>query len=161
MKGNDKMNIEFKAIDRSNYNECIELSVGEDQKDFVAPNMFSLVQAAYEVDMYPLGIYQDNAMVGFILYDFDYEINGWSMSRFMIDKAYQNHGIGKVALLKFLDFFTNKHGQVKLYTSVAVDNQAAMALYEKSGFQRGEIFEYESSGKVYREYRMVNTFSCR
>ena len=84
------MNIELRRIDRNNYNECIELKISEDQKRFVASNMYSLLQAAYEPNLYPLGIYKDNKMVGFILYDFDDELNGWSMSRFMIDKKYQN-----------------------------------------------------------------------
>ena len=77
------MNIEFREIDRSNYNECIELKVSDEQKRFVASNMYSLVQAAYEPNLYPLGIYKDNDIVGFILYDFDDELNGWSMSRFI------------------------------------------------------------------------------
>ena len=47
------MNIEFKAIDKSNYNECIELRVNKEQEDFVAPNTFSLVQSAYEPNLYP------------------------------------------------------------------------------------------------------------
>lgn len=149
------MNIEFRRIDRSNYNECIELKISEDQKRFVASNMYSLVQAAYEPNLYPLGIYKDNKMVGFILYDFDDELNGWSMSRFMIDKKYQNKGIGKVAVKKFLEFFVDKYGHQKLYTSAEVDNIIAINLYEKSGFEKREIFEYEFSGVKYREFRMV------
>ena len=149
------MDIELKKIDRSNYNECIELSLNENQKNFVAPNIFSLVQAAYEPNLYPLGIYYCSKMVGFILYDFDDELNGWSMSRFMIDKKYQNQGIGKISLQKFLEFFTNKYGHIQLYTSAEVDNQVAIALYEKLGFQKKEVFEYEAGGKVYREVRMI------
>lgn len=49
--GRCEMNIEFRQIDRTNYNECIDLSLSEEQKKFVAPNMFSLVQAAYEPDL--------------------------------------------------------------------------------------------------------------
>lgn len=149
------MNIEFKPINRTNYNECIKLSLNEEQGKFVASNIFSLVQAAYEPNLYPLGIYNDNKMVGFILYDFDEELNGWSMSRFMIDVNYQNKGIGKMALQKFLDFFINKYGHLQLYTSAAVDNQIAAALYEKFGFEKKEVFEYEVSGKKHKEFRMI------
>ena len=149
------MNIELRRIDRNNYNECIELKISEDQKRFVASNMYSLVQAAYEPNLYPLGIYKDNKMVGFILYDFDDELNGWSMSRFMIDKKYQNKGIGKVAVKKFLEFFVDKYGHQKLYTSAEVDNIIAINLYEKSGFEKRKIFQYEISGVKYREFRMV------
>ena len=149
------MNIEFKEIDRSNYKECINLKISEEQKRFVASNIFSLVQAAYEPNFYPLGIYKDNKMVGFILYDFDYDINGWSMSRFMIDESYQNQGIGKIALKKFLELFVNKYGHLKLYTSAEVDNKVALAMYEKAGFEKKELFEYEFEGEKYTEHRMI------
>ncbi len=149
------MNIKFKPIDKANYNECIELSVKEKQKKFVAPNMLSLIQSIYEPNLYPLGIYKENKMVGFILYDFDYEINGWSMSRFMIDKKYQNEGIGALALEKFIDFFENKYGQRPIYTSVEVENQVAINLYERFGFKKKEVFEYEAGGKSYKEVRMM------
>lgn len=150
------MNIEFKVIDRTNYNECIELRVSEEQKRFVAPNMFSLVQSAYEPNLYPLGVYKNNEMVGFILYDFDEEINGWSMSRFMIDEKFQNQGIGQVALEKFIEFFIEKYGHIELYTSAEVDNTIASNMYEKVGFKKREVFEYETGGVTYKEVRMVN-----
>ncbi|GAA0084695.1 GNAT family N-acetyltransferase [Clostridium sp. CTA-7] len=149
------MNIEFRVIDRSNYNQCIELKISEEQKRFVASNIFSLVQSAYEPNLYPLGIYKNNEMVGFILYDFDDEINGWSMSRFMIDEKFQNQGIGKVALQKFIEFFIEKYGHIKLYTSAEVDNTIAIDLYEKNGFKKIEVFEYEFGGETYKEFRMV------
>lgn len=149
------MNIEFKVIDRSNYNECIELKTSEEQKRFVASNMFSLVQSAYEPNLYPLGVYKDNKMVGFILYDFDDEINGWSMSRFMIGEKFQNQGIGQVALEKFIGFFIEKHGHIQLYTSAEVDNNIAINMYEKVGFKKREVFEYEFGGVIYKEIRMV------
>ena len=56
--------IEFKPIDRTNYNECLELKVAEEQKKFVAPNIDSLVQAAYEPDFYTIGIYEGGKMSG-------------------------------------------------------------------------------------------------
>ncbi|MGG1220936.1 GNAT family N-acetyltransferase [Priestia endophytica] len=149
------MSIEFKPIDRTNYNECIELSLNEEQRKFVAPNIFSLVQTAYEPNLYPIGIYNDNKMIGFILYDFDDELNGWSMSRFMADVNYQNQGMGKLALQKFIEFFTNKYGRLELYTSAAVDNQVAIALYEKFGFEKREVVEYEVGGRKHKEFRMV------
>ncbi|MBU5465908.1 GNAT family N-acetyltransferase [Virgibacillus sp. MSJ-26] len=149
------MNIEFKPIDRTNYNECIDLNVNEEQKKFVAPNIFSLVQAAYEPKLYPLGIYNDNKMVGFILYDFENELNGWSMSRFMIDADYQGQGIGKMTVQKFIEFFTNKYGHLKLYTSASVDNKKAIALYEKFGFEKKDVFEYEAEGRKHKDVRMI------
>jgi diamine N-acetyltransferase len=64
-----------------------------------------LVQSFYEDDLYPLGIYNGDEMVGFLLYDYDEELSGWSFSRFMIDIKHQGKGFGSKALEKFLIFF--------------------------------------------------------
>ncbi len=150
------MELEFRPIDRTNYNDCIELSVNENQKKFVAPNQYSLVQAAYEPNLYPLAIYKESQMIGFILYDFDEELNGWSMSRFMIGSSFQNCGFGKQALKQFLLFFKENYPDVlKLYTSAEVDNIAAIELYKRAGFIEGNIFEYEAGGIQYKEIRMM------
>ena len=150
------MKIEFRPIDRTNYIECIELSVNENQKSYVAPNQFSLVQAAYEPNMYPLAIYNESQMIGFILYDYDEELNGWSMSRFMIGSSFQNCGFGKQALKQFLLFFREKYPDVlKLYTSVEVDNKVAIELYKSVGFKEGNRFEYVAGGVQYKEIRMI------
>lgn len=148
------MSIHFREIDKSNYMECISLSVLDQQKDFVASNQFSLLQAAYEENIFTLAIYFDETMVGFLLYDFDEELQGWSMSRFMIDHRYQNRGYGRKALEAFLYYFREKHGKQLLYTSAEVDNHVAIALYESFEFIKGEVFTYEFNGKSYTEVRM-------
>lgn len=151
-----KKNINFRSVDRTNYRKCIELSVSDEQKNFVASNELSLVEAAYEPEFYPLAIYDEEQMVGFILYDFDEEIGGWSFSRFMIDSAFQNCGYGKKALFQFLAYFKEKHPEVRtLYTSAELDNDVAIALYKKAGFKEADVFEYESGKKRFREIRMI------
>lgn len=149
------MNINFKDIDKLNYNTCINLKVGDHQKDYVASNAISLVQAFYEDDLYPIGIYNDEEMVGFILYDYDKDLEGWSFSRFMIDINHQNKGYGSKALEKFLEFFHNKYEEENLYTSVEIDNHVAIKLYEKYGFNKKDYFEYKIGNTVYKEFRML------
>ena len=149
------MNINFREIDKTNYNTCFMLTVGEHQKDYVASNAFSLVQATYEEGLYPLGIYDGDEMVGFLLYDYDEELEGWSFSRFMIDINHQNKGYGTIALRKFLEFFHNKFPNEKIYTSVEIDNEIAIKLYEGFGFVKVNSFEYKIEEKVYREFIMI------
>ena len=149
------MNINFREIDKTNYNTCFMLTVGDHQKDQVASNAFSLVQAAYEEGLYPLGIYDGNEMIGFLLYDYDEELEGWSFSRFMIDINQQNKGYGTIALRKFLEFFHDKFPNEKIYTSVEIDNEIAIKLYEGFGFVKVNSFEYKIEEKVYREFRMI------
>ena len=149
------MGINFREIDKSNYNTCVSLKVGEHQTNYVASNAFSLVQSFYEEELYPLGIYNRDEMVGFLLYDYDKELEGWSFSRFMIDIKHQNKGYGLKALEKFLEFFHNKYPDEKLYTSVEIDNEIAIKLYEKFGFNKKNSFEYQVGDITYKEFRML------
>ena len=101
--------MEFRKIDKSNYWDCIELTLDDSQVDFVADNKQSLVEAAYEDGLYVLGIYKGDTMVGFVLYDYDESFPGWSMSRFMIGKQFQGKGYGKQAVNAFLEYFKEQH----------------------------------------------------
>ncbi|MCM3391854.1 hypothetical protein AADC60_26720 [Cytobacillus pseudoceanisediminis] len=51
--------IEFKEIDRHNFFDVIDLRVADEQKLFVAPNVFSLAQAKAFPECICLAIYQD------------------------------------------------------------------------------------------------------
>lgn len=146
--------MEFRKIDRSNYWECMELTVDDSQKDFVADNKQSLVEAAYEENLYTLGIYCQDTMVGFILYDYDDQIPGWSMSRFMIGKQYQGKGYGKQAALEFLDDFHRSHSDDPLFISVSLENTVARKMYSDIEFQEVKEVEYFFLGKVCREIQM-------
>ena len=97
--------MEFREIDQSNYWDCMALTVDKSQEHFVADNKQSLVEADFEDGLYTLGIYNEETMIGFILYDYDETFPGWSMSRFMVGKQYQGKGYGKKAVLEFLDYF--------------------------------------------------------
>lgn len=128
------MDISLKIIDKTNWEDCIKLSVSEHQNSFVATNAYSLVQAHYEDNLYPMGIYREDTLVGFLMYDYDMDDDMWGMCRLMVDKKYQNQGIGESAILKLFDFILEKYGHVDFYTSVEPDNQIALKLYEKLGF---------------------------
>ncbi len=142
------MNIELRIIDKENMYDVIDLEVADEQKDFVASNSFSLLQANYEENVYPFAIYRDDELVGFIMYDLDDEIDMYGMCRLMVDKKFQNQGIGKAAIEKLFDKVIKEHGNVKFYTSAEPYNTVALNLYEKLGF--------ENTGKiVYDEVLMI------
>ncbi|SUY47681.1 spermine/spermidine acetyltransferase [Clostridium putrefaciens] len=94
-------------------------------------------------------------MVGFLVYDYDEKLAGWSFSRFMIDIKYQNKGFGAKALERFLEFFRNKFPNQDLYTSVEIDNEVTIKLYEKYGFTKKDSFEYKIEETTCREFRML------
>lgn len=150
--------MEFRAIDKSNYWDCMNLQLAKGQEHFVADNKQSLVEACYEEGLYPLGIYQGDTMVGFVLYDYDEAFPGWSMSRFMIGEQYQGKGYGKQAALEFLDYFQQRHSADRIYISVSLDNAAARSLYTGLGFQELSEIEYTVAGLHFKEIQMVKPF---
>lgn len=147
--------MEFRKIDKSNYWDCIALTVDDSQMYFVADNKQSLVEAAYEEGLHTLGIYCGETMVGFVLYDYDDSIPGWSMSRFMIGKQYQGKGYGEQAVLDFLEYFKENHAADKLYISVSVGNTVARKMYADVGFVEIKEVEYTFLGKLFRGMQMV------
>lgn len=147
--------MEFRKIDKSNYWDCIALTVDDSQVDFVADNKQSLVEAAYEDGLYVLGIYHEDSIVGFLLYNYDDTFPGWSMSRFMIGKQFQGKGYGKRAVIAFLDYFKKMHGADKLFISVSLDNTVARKMYSDIGFEEIQEAEYTFLGKHFKEMQMV------
>lgn len=147
--------IEFKNIDKENYIECISLKLKEHQKDFVAENAQSLLDAYYLDGLETLGIYHNNKMVGFILYDYDSELQGWSISRFMIGDEYQGKGFGKTALKLFLDEFSSKFENKPLYACISIHNKNTISLFEKFDFKFVGEIEYTFLNKVYKEFKYI------
>ena len=147
--------MEFREIDKTNYWDCMALTIDDSQESFVADNKQSLVEAAYEDGLYPLGIYHDGTMVGFVLYDYDETFPGWSMSRFMIGKQFQGKGYGKKAALEFLEYFKRKHNVDKIYISVSLENTAARKMYSSIGFREIKEIEYTFLDMQFKEMQMV------
>ena len=147
--------MEFREIDKSNYWDCMALTIDESQEGFVADNKQSLIEATYEEGLYTLGIYQEDTMVGFILYDYDETFPGWSLSRFMIGKQFQGKGYGKKAVMAFLNYFKEKHSVDKLFISVSLENAVARKMFSSVGFAELKEVEYTFLGKQFREMQMV------
>ncbi len=113
----------------------------EDQESYVYSNSFSLTQAHFEKEQYPYGIYCDEIMVGFLMFGWDTDLEHWSLVRFMVDARYQGRGIGQQALRIFLSRFRAKYGLVPLCLRVNRDNDAAIHLYKKLGFEQTGVID--------------------
>ncbi|MBU5439141.1 GNAT family N-acetyltransferase [Tissierella sp. MSJ-40] len=134
------MKLIFKIVDKENWEECVDLRVSEEQKDYVASNWYSILQSKFEEELYPLCIYDGEVMVGFLMYGLDPDTKRIEMSRLMIDQKLQGKGYGKMAVLKLLDLIREKYGKIKFYTSIEPKNIVAEKLYESLGFKKtGEI----------------------
>lgn len=134
------MGITFKPVDKDNWLDCVNLEVSEEQNNFVTNNTFSVLQSHYDDRNYPVAIYKDSIMVGFLMYFYDEDFKAYRLRRFMIDKDYQCNGYGKLTLLELKKLIKDNYNGKKLYTSVKPENSIAKKLYEDVGFEKtGEI----------------------
>lgn len=152
--------IEFRKITWDNFDDCINLQLVEDQRGFLASNLYSLAQSYVallndELPPMTFAIYDDEIMIGFIMMYHDTaeeneygDDEAYGILRFMIDRRYQNKGYGTKAMEKALEYIrTFPQGEASaVYISYDPDNKVARHLYEKFGFK--EIGVSEEAGEV-------------
>ncbi|GAA0343624.1 GNAT family N-acetyltransferase [Bacillus carboniphilus] len=146
--------VEFRKITWDNFEECMSLELYEEQKNFLAPNVYSLAQSYVallndELPAMTFAIYDKGTMIGFIMmYHDTAEENEYGnescygVLRFMIDKKYQGKGYGKKAMAKALEYIkTFPQGEAKaVYIAFEPKNTIAKQLYASFGFKEtGEV----------------------
>lgn len=142
--------IELREITKENYEECLNLHIAESQKGFVSSTAYSLAQAwIYYDTAFPLAVYADNTMIGFIMLGF-YEAKGhYTLWKFLIDEKYQNKGYGKKALRLGIAYLVNRFQVKEVYTAYYRTNHIARNLYASIGFREtGEIEENQIGMKL-------------
>jgi diamine N-acetyltransferase len=137
----DNVDIVFKDITMDNFEECINLSVAEKQKGFVASNMYSLAEAKADGVSKPYAVYNNTTMVGFVMYWFDKENSkGW-LDRVMVAEEYQGNGYGKEIVKEAIKRLKNYSSCKVIRTSAHHDNVIALTLYKQLGFKESGIIE--------------------
>lgn len=93
-------------------------------------------------------IYNDDVMIGFIMYSLDENDNSSTIHRFMVDKRFQGNGYGKAALRHAIDLLEGTLDCKEIWISEAPENYVAKKLYSSLGFEfTGEI-EYDEEVMV-------------
>jgi diamine N-acetyltransferase len=143
-------------VDGHNVWDILKLRVREDQKEFVAPNDISLIEAyiaiTHNAYAFPFGIYDGNTLVGFLMVGFGVDDSwddapavaqdNYSLWRLMIDKRHQGRGYGRAAMRLALDFIkTLPCGPARCcWLSYEPANTVAKSLYQSFGFvETGEM----------------------
>ncbi len=138
------MSVTLREIDQDNWQECIKLKPDETQVNFVASNVYSLLESKFEKSFFPLGIYNNQTMVGFVMYGLDEDDGNWWIIRLMVDRDHQKNGYGKAAMLKAIEILKNKAGCDCIFTSYVPKNLVAEKLYLSLGFEKtGKIEDGE------------------
>lgn len=127
------MNITLTDVDKNNYEDVCDLSVAENQYDYVAENMWSLVESKFNPSYQTRAICLDSKPVGFFMWvpETKQRISIW---RFMVDQNYQNKGIGRKALLLALDEIKQTDGLEEIEICYDPNNPVAKDFYASFGF---------------------------
>lgn len=134
------MKVTLKDIDRENFRQCVKLEVNEDQKDFVAPNVFSIAQSKVEPTFKVQAVYDGEEMVGFVMYGWEEEEGCHCLARLMIDQNQQGKGYGRAATEEVIRRLRAEPGCRQVLLSVNPANAPAQALYQSLGFVKtGEV----------------------
>ena len=142
--------VELRKVDAKNIWKICAMEVAEDQRNFVATNTQSILEAYCAISSggvaMPYGIYDGETPVGFVMLGFgceDWEDapeiakDTYNIWRFMIDRRYQRKGYGKQAMeavLRLVETFP--HGKADwVWLSYEPENQVAAELYRSFGFR--------------------------
>lgn len=137
----------LKKIDESNFIECFNLKLGEEQDKFVSHPIRSLAQAyVYNNQCTPFAIYKENVMVGYVMVIYDYDDETYNIWHMMIDEKHQNNGYGTRALELCIDYIKSKpFGKSNdIILTCNIKNYNAIHIYKKLGFiETGDVDDDE------------------
>jgi diamine N-acetyltransferase len=135
------MNITLKPITKDNWEEAIELTVTDEQKRFVASNLYSIAEVQFLANFKAVGVFYEGKMAGFAMYGIDPDDNNFWIYRLMVDKAYQGNGIGASAInLIVKEIKTNNSTGIPfIMIGYHPENEGARYTYEKAGFVETEL----------------------
>ena len=133
---------EIRPVTKDNWNDLIKLKVRDDQKNFVASNLYSIAQAQFgdeyegHWDLFPYGIYEGDTAVGFLMYglNFNHPKQQAFIQRLMVDERFQGKGYGRFGMQKMLDIFHADERIQEVGISYEPGNEAARNLYASLGF---------------------------
>lgn len=130
--------VTLRDVTRDNWKECVALKVADGQAGFVAPNLWSLVEARFETHCVPQAVYDGGTMVGFTMYAVE-EGTGW-LIRLMVDAAHQGRGLGRAATWEVIRRLRADPAVVRIRLSCVQGNEGAAGLYRSLGFvETGEM----------------------
>ena len=130
--------IHLRKITEENFIDAFHLKLAPDQERFVSHPIRSLAQAyVYREQCQPFGIYEGDAMVGYVMVIYDYDVPEYDIWHMMIDVSKQKRGYGRAALDRVLDYIKAKpFGPSNRVTLTCnKDNIQALNLYKSRGFR--------------------------
>ena len=148
--------LRLEKVNGKNVWDILKLKVSESQRNFVAPNDVSIIEAYTAITAnghaFPFGLYDGDKLVGFLMIGFDIDDywddapeiarGNYNLWRLMIDESNQRNGYGKEAVKLALEFInTIPCGKAEYcWLSYEPENEAARQLYSSFEFvETGEM----------------------
>lgn len=110
-----------------------EIRTGVDKENFVDPVAYSLAEAwLFYDDTEVFAIYEDEILIGFVsLY---VRKNLYQIINFLIDPAYRNKGLGRIAALKCIDYLISTYQARVISLPVDLENIRGQKFWQNLGF---------------------------
>ena len=143
---------EIRPVTKENWQSLIKLKVRDDQKNFVASNLYSIAQSHFgdefegHWDLFAYGIYEDDTPVGFLMYglNFAHPSQQAYIQRLMVDEKFQGKGYGRFGMQKMHEIFRAEERVKEVSISYEPENDVARKLYASLDFvETGRIIEDE------------------
>jgi len=144
--------VEIRPVTKENWQALVKLKVRDDQKHFVASNVYSIAQAQFgdefegHWDLHPFGIYDGDIPVGFLMYglNFAHPQQQAFILRLMVDENSQGKGYGRFGMERMLEIFLADERIKEVGISYEPENDGARKLYASLGFvETGRIVDDE------------------
>ena len=145
------MTITFREITSDNYSQVLNLKITPEQEaaKFVSPVVRSLADAWFYRDegiAYPKAVYEDEDLVGFIMYELDTEEQQVFIWRFLIDQAFQGKGYGRQTIEVVMEMAKEQAQMTKVVADYVDGNEPMKKIllnlgFEETGFNK-EINEH-------------------
>ncbi len=136
------MTIHLLDVTESNWRECVELKLAEEEKPFVDANVFALAEWKFEPENFVKAIYSNTVLVGMLAYylhDGKYGYLYW-LYHLMIETQHQGNGYGEAAVKLALKEM-RELGAKDIVTNCAPKNTRALYIYKKLGFEENGTLE--------------------
>jgi diamine N-acetyltransferase len=125
--------VSLEQVTKENYEAVCDLDVTEDQQDYVASNMWSLVEAIFNEGYETRAICLNDLPVGFLMWvkESSDKVSIW---RFMVDQQHQQQGVGRIALNLALEEIKQSPGLQQIEICYNPKNPVAKDFYAGFGF---------------------------
>lgn len=142
--------ISLRPVDQHNWYACTQLEVSDEQKHvFPVPAVYWLAESAY-CGFTPNAVYAGEQLVGLTVHAVDPDDSSHWIMAFMIDRNYQNRGLGRAGMEKLISHLADSSGCDKIMLGHRPDNKIAYHLYDSLGFQKMDRNAHE----IIRELNM-------